>query len=63
MTPKKGQLTDFINGKNNIEKMKDNVDKKIFMNRYYQKEMLTKEEAIDLINHLSGALLIYECSR
>ena len=35
----------------------------IFFNRFFNKKLLTKVEALDLINHLSGMLLINEHNR
>jgi hypothetical protein len=33
------------------------------INPYVGKKMLSKKEAVDLINHLSGVLLIDECHK
>lgn len=64
-TPSPGQFSSFIGEQTNIEKMKNNTvsEKRIFRNRYYNVEMLTKGEALDLINILSGMLLTDECNR
>lgn len=35
----------------------------VYMNQFYDKKLLTRVEAIQLINHLSGALLVNECQR
>ena len=42
---------------NNIE----TAEEKVIINPYHGNEVLTRMEAIDCINHLSGALLADEC--
>lgn len=46
-----------------ITKTENMGDSAIILNPYSGKDLLTKEEAIDLINHISGALLIHERSK
>jgi hypothetical protein len=38
-------------------------DDEFIFNRYYGKKMLTVKEAIDIINILSGVILIHECQK
>ena len=56
--PDDGDLDNMIEG--NQESL-DNQP--IYMNQFHGKKLLTRTEALQLINHLSGALLINECQR
>ena len=60
-----GQVIDLPeNGDNEIVRRPIGMPENSFAmidNKYYRKRMLTREEALDLIQYLSGALIIAGC--
>ena len=49
---------------NHIENSQEILDTEaIYMNQFYNKKLLTRTEALQLCNHLTGALLVNECQR
>lgn len=60
--PKPGSLKGFIRGDAENKKPENDQDR-IYINRYKDKDVLTKEEVLDQVSIWMGAMLINECRR
>jgi hypothetical protein len=57
------KIPDLPEGPEDIKQSEAKLPKAFIMNPYFQKELLTKTEALNLLNHITGVLLIHECNR
>lgn len=58
--PPKGSLKKFLRGDAENRKPSGAEDR-IYINRYKDKDALTKEEVLDQVSIWTGAMLIHEC--
>jgi hypothetical protein len=60
--PEKGSLKKFLRG--DAENKKPETDsERIYINRFKDKDVLTKDEVLDQISIWAGAMLIHECRK